>query len=307
MPPQSVTTSTRVTYPAGAVTGESLIVRAFFKPIDQSALHVVVDETPFHPMDYWWPDQPGDRGSLLLKNEHREVFDSTIIGVSPQGTFYSSESIPVARGKMGWRFLVAHLITPFDVEPDCLVGEPAQMRVDATYRLRLSGAHTVSHLVALALNKVTRGAWSSSDPERDSLGNPDLAKAAIVQSHIGELSSIDRYRLGRSLYREGFDVRAHLARADQREELRRAIEGQVATWLEEEALVRMTGDTSFLDAARLWECQLSDGPARVPCGGTHVGSLAELRHVRVDVDQWEDHEDQLEVRARAELSSESTD
>ena len=32
---------------------------------------------------------------------------------------------------------------------------------------------------------------------------------------------------------------------------------------------------------REWVCELPDGTARMPCGGTHVGSLADLDGVRV--------------------------
>jgi alanyl-tRNA synthetase len=47
--------------PGGRVAGRSQIVEAV--PVgDRHGL--VVAETPFHPLDHTWPDQPADRGTI---------------------------------------------------------------------------------------------------------------------------------------------------------------------------------------------------------------------------------------------------
>src|ERR1700722_14380765 len=54
---------TIINFPGGATSGESKIL--FYKKIS-SKLLIVVESTPFHPLDYNWPDQPADKGVIKI-------------------------------------------------------------------------------------------------------------------------------------------------------------------------------------------------------------------------------------------------
>jgi alanyl-tRNA synthetase len=55
--------STLITYPKGAVYNISP-VRATL-PVTRGT-GVVTEETPFHPLDHYWPDQPADSGVMTV-------------------------------------------------------------------------------------------------------------------------------------------------------------------------------------------------------------------------------------------------
>ena len=279
------------------MSGESVVAAAFYKPINQSAVHIIAEETPFHPVDHKWPDQPADRGVLQWGSDEHEVIGCVTIAIDPDGRFYSPESIPVARGADGWKFLVAHLIRPTSADPDSLVGTPVGLRVDARYRRELSAAHTASHLMALALNKAARMAWTK-EFERDSLGNPDLDRAAVVKSHIEAGASFDRYRFGKSMRRAGLDVDQLVGSPAARKELTRALEEQIQSWIDEAAPITLVAESPFLDAMRWWECELSDGLARIGCGGTHLPSVAGLGEVRIEIRPTDPTEPEFEIATR---------
>jgi alanyl-tRNA synthetase len=61
--------------------------------------------------------------------------------------------------------------------------------------------------------------------------------------------------------------------------------------------VRQDGDDRGLSGRRTWTCHLPDGAVSIPCGGTHLGSLAELAAVRVAFDLT-DLPGALELRMR---------
>ena len=61
--------------------------------------------------------------------------------------------------------------------------------------------------------------------------------------------------------------------------LRHAVAAQLAQWIATGATVRVVRDGDGLTDRRSWVCELPDGTARIPCGGTHLTSLAELATV----------------------------
>ena len=56
-----MTTPTIVTFPDGSLRGDAVVTRV---ADDADGTVVVVDATPFHPVDHTWPDQPGDTGAI---------------------------------------------------------------------------------------------------------------------------------------------------------------------------------------------------------------------------------------------------
>jgi alanyl-tRNA synthetase len=264
------TRDTRVLYPAGALDSTSRVLHVASANDDRLA--VITETTSFHPVDAAWPDQPADAGTLHARDETHVVHDAVLAATDGESLHVGAD-IPVRKGTDGWSFLVAHLI---DGHAAVAEGDEVRIEADAATRHALSAGHTACHLASLALNRVLADRWSKPARE-DSLGSPDFDGLAIVSSRIAPNGSVDRYRLNKSLRRAGFDTASLTASL---EGLDLAVADQLDRWIASGAAVRVERDGELLTDRRSWVCELPEGTARIPCGGTHLSSLAELSWVR---------------------------
>lgn len=240
---------------------------------------LVVAETPFHPLDHTWPDQPADTGVVRVGGVELAVVDCVTGAVGPDGTFAVAEEIPVRRGDEEWAWLALHVLDAVPGDPADLVGAPAELVVDAERRAALSAAHTSCHILAFALNAVLAPRWRK-EVRTDSLGRPDFDNLAITRSRMDESGSRDDYRIGKSLRKKGFtadDLEADLPG------IRDEVEALLAQWLKTDAEVRIEVPGPALTARRVWHCGLPDGDAHVACGGSHLGRLGELRSLAIEL------------------------
>lgn len=271
-----MSTPTIVTFADGAVSGEGTVTRVHAVP--EGAV-VVVDATPFHPVDHTWPDQPGDRGTLAFGDEGVQVVEAVMAATSDDGEFAVGSDIPVKRGAEGWTWLVGHRIE--GEAPVWLAeGTRAQLSVDATQRRGLSRGHTACHLASLALDLAVADLWRK-DPGADALGTPDFEGRANQSSRIHADGAVDEYRLGKSLRRAGFDTETFAATLAEREA---RINAQLAEWVDSAAASRIESDGPTIVDRRRWHCELPEGEAVILCGGTHVDSLAEFAAITVSLD-----------------------
>ncbi|MBO2449319.1 metal-dependent hydrolase [Actinomadura barringtoniae] len=256
-----------MTFPAGAVSGRSEVLAAI--GLDGGGFGVVTRETPFHPLDHTWPDQPADTGLIVVDEVRHRVVDclTGAMEEAGSGALLLGTEIPVRRGDEGWDWLVVHV-----VEREVAVGEPADLEVDPDRRRALSAGHTACHLMALALNAALAPRWRK-EARNDGLGRPDFDSLAITSSRIVEGGSLDTYRLGKSLRKKGFTAEGL---ADDLPALTEEINGLLAEWLASDAPVRIEVPSPELTARREWHCSLPDGEVSIPCGGTHVRRLGEL-------------------------------
>lgn len=266
-------TPTLVTFPSGSLT-ERARVRSV--SVDNGRRLVVTDRTPFHPIDPGWPDQGPDRGTLDLAGRSATVVDC-LVGATDGTTLFVGADVPVRRGEPGWSFVVVHVMDAG--ASDLVAGDEVTLTVDADHRAALSAGHTGCHLAALALNAALAGRWRKT-PRPDGLGRPDFDRAAIVSSRIEPFGSVDEYRLGRSLRKAGFDP---AGLADDLPALTDAIDATLAGWVAAGGAVRVETAGPALTDLREWVCELPDGTARIPCGGTHVTGLTHLGSVRVSL------------------------
>lgn len=267
--------STVVTFPSGSLVESARVVGVH--PAEGGAV-VVLDRTPFHPVDHTWPDQPGDRGALRVDDVEVAVTEAVMAAVSDEGEVAVGADIPVKRGAEGWTWLVGHRV---EAVPAVLAaGAAAEATVDAERRAGLSRGHTACHLASLALDLAVADLWRK-DPGSDALGNPDFEGRANQTSFIDENGSVDEYRLGKSLRKAGFDTEGFAASLTEREE---RINAQLAAWVASAAASRIEVDGETIVDRRRWVCGLPEGTASILCGGTHVSSLAEFASIKVSLD-----------------------
>lgn len=276
----NITASTRVTYPQGATSGLSTVLLAKPYSSDASKLIIVTEETPFHPVDHTWPDQPADLGTLIIDGIKLTVSD-VVTGAIQDGSeeLNLDKDIPVKKGADGWHFVVAHII---DIEnatsPERLVERTASLEVDRSHRRLLSAAHSACHIAALALNKCTAHLWRK-EPMKDSLGHPNLDQLAMQVSKITPSESLDHYRFGKSVRKQGLDSATLLEQIRSVEE---CMNLQLEEWLKTESPIWIETPHPGLDARRMWHCDLPDGAAYIPCGGTHLKNIQEFSSIKVN-------------------------
>ena len=255
---------TLVTYPGGATRSAGTVLHVEALADGRSA--VLLETTACHPVDTAWPDQPADRGALVTDRGEQPLVDAVTGGIH-DGVLHLGDDLPVRTGTEGWTFVVAHVVQ----DPPPAPGERVTVVVDPAYRAALSAAHSACHLAALALDGALADAWTKTAPA-DALGHPAFDALAIERSRIQPHGSTDTYRIGRSLRRRGFapaaleDLPALAARVD----------AQLAGWVAAGGAVRVERDDDALSSRRTWVCELPVGRAAIPCGGTHVGDVAEL-------------------------------
>jgi len=280
--------STRVTFPRGALHGTSTVLQVIECV---AGTGVITAETPFHPLDHTWPDQPADHGTIGIAGQVLQVHDC-VTGARRHGsdTMTLGADIPARRGDADWSWYVVHLVdVPF---ADCVdvVGQAATLEVDGARRARLSACHTACHLMAFAINQTLAPRWRKS-PKVDSLGNPDFDALAITSSRIGLGSSIDTYRLGKSLRKRGFAVAATEelpSLTDALGDVASEVTSRLNEWIASDAAVRIRTPDDYLTSPREWVCGLPRGAASVRCGGTHVHRLGQLGRVGVTAELTED-------------------
>lgn len=262
---------TRVSYPDGAVASTGTVQH--LEPLADGRTAVLLDRTAFHPVDTAWPDQPADRGRMRWSGGETTIVDAVPGGIH-EGVLHLGAELPVRTGTEGWVFVVAHV-----VESAPPPGATVEVDADAELRRALSAGHTACHLASLAVDAALAEAWSK--PVRPgALGAPGFDAAAIQSSRIKPFGSVDVYRVGKSLRKAGFDP---VALEDPDAVAARA-NAQLAPWLASGAAVRIERDDDALSARRAWVCELPEGEARIPCGGTHLAGLGELASITVSLE-----------------------
>jgi alanyl-tRNA synthetase len=265
------TTDTIVLYPAGALVSEAVVLHR--QPLADGRTGLVLDRTAVHPVDAAWPDQPADRASIRLLDATGDAtpIADAIVGATDGGSLFVGSDVPVRKGTEGWAFVVVHVLAG---DTTIAEGDAVVVEVDPEYRRALSAGHTACHLASLALNHALASAWRK-EVSPDAAGAPNFDALAIETSTIVPDGSVDVYRIGKSLRRKGFDPES-LTDLDG---LARRVDETLAAWVASGAPARIDRTGDLLTDRREWVCDLADGSIAIPCGGTHIGSLAAFSSV----------------------------
>lgn len=269
---------TRVSFVLGHHQEQACVVCC--QPGDITLL--VTDLTPFHPQSHLWPDQPGDVGHVRWDGGEATIGPCRMGAISPEGELFVDSAIPIKRGAEGWRFVVVH---PLAGNHELNVGSQVELRADSAARHAMSLGHSASHLAALALNRVLQPYWRKAVNERDALGQPDFDRLAIQRSRVEPMGSQEQYRIGKSLRKKGVNSEALLADLVLIAEL---VNRQLADWIAAGSEIRRSRTGEAIIDSRYWHCTLEGQEVTIPCGGTHVVSLAELGQVRVQFNRVEE-------------------
>ncbi|MCS3834342.1 alanyl-tRNA synthetase [Aeromonas veronii] len=243
---------------------------------------LVTDLTPFHPQSHLWPDQPGDVGHVRWEGGEAAIGPCRMGAISPDGELFVDTAIPVKRGAEGWSFVVVH---PLTGDHALAVGSQVELQVDSAARHALSLGHSGCHLAALALNRVLTPYWRKEVSERDALGQPDFDRLAIQSSRVEPCGSREQYRIGKGLRKKGVNSETLLADLAVIEE---KVNRQLADWIAAGGEIRRSRAGEAIIDSRYWHCMLEGLEVTIPCGGTHVASLAELGEVKVELTQVEE-------------------
>lgn len=264
---------TIVTFPTGGLTQMST---ATFVAAGQEGTLLLTKSTPFHPVDARWPDQGPDHGVITIDGQSVPVLDC-VVGATDGSALYVGDTIPVRRGEPGWAFVVVHVLA---AGVHLAEGEEVYLAVDPEHRAAVSAGHTGCHLAALALNAAFAGRWRKP-VGTDGLGSPNFDQLAIVSSRIAPDGAVDTYRLGKSLRKKGFDSEGLAASLPQVVE---AADAKLAGWVATGAPIEVLAAGPTLGDLREWVCTLPEGTQQIPCGGTHLRSLAEVQGVTVELE-----------------------
>lgn len=265
---------TTVTFPDGALADDTTIVAVC---PHASGSVVILQNTPFHPVDHTWPDQPGDVGTLTANGSSTPVVDTVMVAFDSGDALAVGVEIPVKRGAEGWDWHVGHIVAD---AAGLTEGAEVHAQVDTARREGLSRGHTACHLASLALDAAVADLWRK-EIRPDTLGSPDFEGQAGQSSKIHEDGAVDTYRLGKSLRKAGFDSEGFANSLDERQA---QINATLASWVDSAARswIETGGDT--ITDRRVWHCALPEGEAEFLCGGTHVDGLDEFAAISVELD-----------------------
>jgi alanyl-tRNA synthetase len=240
--------------------------------------YVVTETTPFHPVSHIWPDHPADKGFLVFEGNQYAVTNCVTGAFDVENNkLYIGADIPVKRGEEGWHFVVVHELA---VDAALNIHDDVELIVDANYQTALSRGHSAGHLASFALNKVLEQAyWRKDASRRDALNSRDFHSYAQELSLVSENQSTDTYRLGKTLKKRGLNVADMLADLAL---IEAKVNDVLAAWLATKAPVVMKCEGEQLTDSRFWCCDLGKGESiTMPCGGSHVQSLAEYNAVKI--------------------------
>lgn len=287
---KAISASTCITFSQGETRGASKILDVAHS--GNGKIVMILDKTPFHPVDGIWPDQPADIGIVKIFARIFAVQDCQVFAVHKETQEIKiSKDVP-RKDKGSWHYVVGHIISPEEIEPESFIGQEVEVEVEKSFRDKISLHHSASHLAAFAFNLATKGYWTKEAPKKDSLGSPNIDQLAIDTSLIFADHCEDRYRFGQSIKKKGLKVEQLFAELDT---IQNRVDELLKQWLATSADVAIHREGEALDDRRIWSTELPQGLAEMPCGGTHVNTLSAFQEIQYKLQKIEEPGNQEKI------------
>ncbi|WP_225815522.1 hypothetical protein [Photorhabdus antumapuensis] len=259
----------------GTLTLESNII-GVMKYEDGTIL--ITQDSPFYPKNYKWPDQLYDNGIVLVGDKELTVTKVYTAGLI-NGHLYIDQEI-TKQATSPAKIIPAHYLPDLQgISERDLIGKTVTLSVNDETRYRVSAAHSMAHFMSLALNKATNHLWSKVY-DTDDLGNYNLDKAAIYQSSVTELKSVDIYRFGKSIKKKGFDKNILIENLDK---INKEVNNTLNNWLTQGAEITVEYKSKEISDTRLWKSTIGSMVITIPCGGTHIKNINEVKSVNIEM------------------------
>ncbi|RAW96404.1 hypothetical protein CKY04_15280 [Photorhabdus sp. S8-52] len=276
----------------GTLTLESNII-GVMKYEDGAIL--ITQDSPFYPKNYKWPDQLHDNGIISIDDKELAVTKVYTTGLI-DGHLYIDQEI-TKQATPPAKIMPAHYLPDLQgISERDLIGKTVTLSVNDKTRYRVSATHSMAHFMSLSLNKATNHIWSKVY-DTDDLGNYNLDKAAIYQSSITELQSIDIYRFGKSIKKKGFDENILIENLDK---INREVNNTLNNWLSQGAEITIEYQSKEINDTRLWKSTIDSTVVTIPCGGTHINNINEVKGVNVEIKIGESA-DFIQITTRCEI------
>ncbi|MFN7709407.1 MAG: hypothetical protein ACK5O7_00375 [Holosporales bacterium] len=292
-------TPTLVSFHLGTTVQEAKVVGYLSTNRPAPAAYLIVDQTPFHPVDPHWQDQPGDRGTIAWSTKTWQIEDTHVIGVDLQQQWFVHTDVKQSWQDPNMTYLVGHKLTSSaelsEAELEALKGQTVTLSIDEAYRASVERPHSAVHLSSLLFNELVQPYIGKADKLRkDARGYADFDKDCIVTSTLQDYQSIDTYRMGNS-YRK----KAGLNQVKLREDLPGIIVSlneRLAAFIRSAGQATMSPDYPVaLHERRFWKTEIDQKPISIPCGGTHLRDLSSLESVEVRLQFASDREDSFDL------------
>ncbi len=259
----------------GTLTLESNII-GVMKYEDGTIL--ITQDSPFYPKNYKWPDQLHDNGIISIGDKELTVTKVYTAGLI-NGHLYIDQEITKQATSPAKIIPAHHLPDLQGISERDLIGKTVTLSVNDETRYKVSAAHSMAHFMSLALNKATNHIWSKIY-DTDDLGNYNLDKAAIYQSSVTELKSVDIYRFGKSIKKKGFDKNILIENLDK---INKEVNNTLNNWLSQGAEITIEYQSKEINDTRLWKSTIDSTAVTIPCGGTHINNINEVKGVNVEI------------------------
>ncbi|WP_240487695.1 hypothetical protein [Photorhabdus australis] len=244
----------------------------------EDGILLITQDSPFYPKNYKWPDQLHDNGIISIGDKELAVTKVYTAGLFNDHLYIDQEITKQATSPE--KIIPVHYIPDLqEFSERDLIGKTVTLSVNYETRYRVSAAHSMAHFMSLALNKATNHIWSKVY-DTDDLGNYNLDKAAIYQSSITELKSVDIYRFGKSLKKKGFDKNILIENLDK---INREVNSTLNNWLTQGAEITVEYKSKEISDTRLWKSTIDSTVVTIPCGGTHINNINEVKEVNVEI------------------------
>lgn len=239
--------------------------------------YLILEKTPFHPIDANWPDQPADKGEIWIGEKQYHIENVVQYPIEKDTQQIIAANHNIRRNSPKHIFIVAHEISGL-INPENSANMQAIAKVDKEYRKSISRPHSANHILDLALNKILNTYWKKT-AKLDGFSNADFGKKTNEYSRITPGRSVDKYNLSK-LEPEEF-VKTEFEQNIST--IERLTENTINDWItrNKENKIEITAEGDRINSLRKWTTIIDNTKIEMFCGGTHPQKIGDIGQIRI--------------------------